>query len=233
MNPASESRPLPPFLAIAASLVLVCGGLLILTSTMPWNAPPESGSDTPAATVADAPAEAPVSATIAFAPQSNDGMPPASDETAAGDETVETAAVQPPEPQPAERAPAETVQSDPSPVPEDGALAASSVQDGEEPPADMAETAAIDAMQTNAEDVAQVDETEAGATEAIAAESMSVSEAEPMPQHMVEPGAVLETADVQAELAAAKTPQAAMDQTGTLLAETKPAAIATETIAEH
>ena len=36
MNPVSESRFLPSFFAVAASLVLVFGGIVLLTSTAPW-----------------------------------------------------------------------------------------------------------------------------------------------------------------------------------------------------
>ena len=36
MNPVSESRFLPSFFAVAASLVMVCGGIVLLTSTAPW-----------------------------------------------------------------------------------------------------------------------------------------------------------------------------------------------------
>lgn len=249
MNPASESRHLPPFLAIAASLVFVCGGLLLLTSTMPWSARPESGSDTKAAADADAPAEAPVSATIAFAPPSDVGLPPASDETAAADRNgaTEAAAAQPPVPQQAAPEPASTLQSDPSQVSDDDIAAASDD--------DAVEAEAVDAVQANAANVAQIDETEAGAAVATTAESMSVSEAEPLTQEAVEPSAALDTARADPELAEgpaeaapaaedqtgallaetqgpAEAAPAAKDQTGALLAETPPAAIAAETIAE-
>ena len=47
MNPVSERRSLPSFFAVAASLVLVCGGIVLLTSTAPWTPRPATEPPTP------------------------------------------------------------------------------------------------------------------------------------------------------------------------------------------
>src|SRR5262245_42820472 len=78
MNPGSESSTLPSSLAIVASLVLVCGGLLLLTSTAPWSSRPDTASETP---VAGSEPAAAAPATVAVAPPANTGSSPASAET--------------------------------------------------------------------------------------------------------------------------------------------------------
>jgi hypothetical protein len=152
MNPVRESRSLPSTLAIVASLVLVCGGLLLLTSTAPWSSRPEAASEASAPVAADAPVEAPVPVTIALAPPSNDGLPPASDETAGADrgETAEAAEAQPSSPQQATPDPVETVHPDPSSVPAEDSVAASGVPHIDETPADTAEAAKVDEAHVSA-----------------------------------------------------------------------------------
>jgi protein TonB len=246
MNPVSESRFLPSFLAIAASLVLVCGSLLLLTSTAPWSSRPNAASETSAPVAADTRIEVPVPATVVFAPRADDGAVPASEDAAEADrgDTVEAAEAQP---QQAAAEPVDTVHSDLSSVHGDDASAA--FPHIAETPANVAEAAELDATQASVADVSQVDETEAtaadvsqvdeteAAAEAIAAEAMNVSDAAPMPEDTAEPVAMLEIAEAGTEPAetppAAETAPAAKDQIGALLTESPPAAIATETIAEH
>ncbi len=55
MKPLSESRFLQSLLAVAASVVLVCGALILLTSTSPWTSRDEAGAPSPAAASASAP----------------------------------------------------------------------------------------------------------------------------------------------------------------------------------
>jgi periplasmic protein TonB len=55
MKPLSESRFLQSFLAIAASVVLVCGALILLTSTSPWTSREEAATPAPAAASANTP----------------------------------------------------------------------------------------------------------------------------------------------------------------------------------
>ncbi len=49
MNPESESRFLRSFLTVVASLVLVCGSLVLLTSTAPWTPRQEAADGAPTA----------------------------------------------------------------------------------------------------------------------------------------------------------------------------------------
>ncbi len=73
MNPVSESRFLQSFLAVVASLVLVCGVLVLLTSTAPWSPRQEAESDAPAATqAAGGASEIETPAAIAFAPPASE-----------------------------------------------------------------------------------------------------------------------------------------------------------------
>jgi len=73
MNPVSESRFLQSFLAVVASLVLVCGVLVLLTSTAPWSPRQEAESDAPAATqAASGASEIETPAAIAFAPPASE-----------------------------------------------------------------------------------------------------------------------------------------------------------------
>src|SRR5262245_31104898 len=90
MNPGSESSSLPSFLAVVASLVLVCGGLLLLTSTAPWSSRPDAASEAAAPAAADAAPETAPPATVAFAPPSdNESLPTRAEteETDRGDGT--------------------------------------------------------------------------------------------------------------------------------------------------
>jgi protein TonB len=223
MNPVSESRSLPSTLAIVASLVLVCGGLLLLTSTAPWTSRPE----TPVA-ANGAPA-------AAAAPASSESSP-AREETEAADrgDTTQIAEAQP---QQAAPEPAQINHFDQSFAQAEAAIATSGVAT-----ASVAEIATPDEAANAADvsvDVSEVDapEVEAETAEAITAESMSVSVAEPMPEDTLEPGATVETADAGTELVgtppAAETVAPEPDQIGAALSESPPATIATETVAEH
>ena len=240
MNPGSESSSLPSSLAIVASLVLVCGGLLLLTSTSPWSSRPDAASEAPAPVAADSVPEA-APATVAFAPPSNNESSPALGETAETDrgDTTDVAEAQL---QQAAAEPVETAPSDSSSAQAEDHEVASGVSEIETP-SDTANAAAVDATQASATDVSadvsQVEaaEVEAAAAEAIAAESMRVSEAEPMPDDTLEAGTAIETASAGTEPAetppAAETGAATTDQVGVILSESPPQAIATETVAEH
>jgi protein TonB len=213
MNPVSESPSLPSSLAIVASLVLVCGGLLLLTSTAPWTSRPDAASDVPAP--------------VAFAPPTNNESSPAPTTEADRGDATEAA-----EAQPAEAAVATSGVATSSvaqiEAPTDAANAAG---------VDATEASAADVSEVEAPEQVDAAGTEAAAAEAIAAESMSVSHAEPMPEDALEPGAEIETAAAGTEPAetppAAETGAAATDQIGAVLSESPPQAIATETIAEH
>src|SRR5262245_56135213 len=93
MNPASESRSFPSTLAIVASFVLVCGGLLLLTSTAPWTSRPVAPSEAPGAAAANGDRAAPA----------NNASSPASVDTAADDrgDTTQSADAQPQQATPA------------------------------------------------------------------------------------------------------------------------------------
>src|SRR5262245_12184507 len=240
MNPGSESSSPPSSLAIVASLVLVCGGLLLLTSTSPWSSRPDAASEAPAPVAADSVPEA-APATVAFAPPSNNESSPALEETAETDrgDTTDVAEAQL---QQAAAEPVETAPSDSSSAQAEGHEVASGVSEIETP-SDTANAAAVGATQASATDVSadvsQVDaaEVEAAAAEAIAAESMRVSEAEPMSDDTIEPGTAIERASAGTEPAetppAAETGAATTDQVGAMLSESPPQAIASETVAEH
>jgi protein TonB len=241
MNPVSESRSLPSTLAIVASLVLVCGGLLLLTSTAPWTSRPHAPSETPVPVAAKGEPAATAPAAVAVAPPANNESSPAREETEEADrgDTTQTAEAQP---QQAAPEPAEINHFDSSFAQGEAAVATSGVAQIAAPD-EAANAADVDATQASTDapsaDVSEVDapEVEAAAAEAIAAESMSVSDAEPMPEDTREPGAAVETADAGTELVgtppAAETAAAEPDQVGAILSTTPPAAIATETIAEH
>ncbi len=240
MNPGSESSSLPSSFAIVASLVLVCGGLLLLTSTSPWSSRPDAASEAPAPVAADSGPEAAAPATVAFPPPSNNESSPALEETAETDRGDTTDVAEAQLQQAAE--PVETAPSDSSSAQAEDPEVASGVSEIETP-SDAANAADVDATQASATDVSadvsQVDaaEVEAAAAEAIAAESMRVSEAEPMPDDTLEPGTAIETASAGTEPAetppAAETGAATTDQVGAMLSESPPQAIATETVAEH
>jgi protein TonB len=225
MNPVSENRFLPSFLAIAASLVLVCGGLLLLTQTAPWTLREDAGGEALAPLAADNAFEAAAPREITFAPSASaDGKATTeeTDETDRGD-TSQVADTEPAEPRQAAPEPVQPVVSEPSPAQAEDTVAASDVTE-------------VDGTRTDVMDVAQVDETGAGAAEAITAESMIVSDAEPVPESTVEPRTA-ETAAIGTEAAEAPAltaaPPAATDQIGELLAESAPTAVATETALEH
>ncbi len=59
MKPLSESRFLQSILAVAASVVLVCGALILLTSTSPWTPRDEAEAASPAPASASAPKTGP------------------------------------------------------------------------------------------------------------------------------------------------------------------------------
>jgi periplasmic protein TonB len=231
MDPVNESRSLPSTLAIAASFVLVCGGLLLLTSTAPWTSRPVAPSEAPVAAAAN---------TDRAAPASNPS-PPANAETAATDHGDITESAEA-EPQQAAPEPAETNHFASSFAQAEAAVATSGVHTIETPD-ETADAAHVDETQASAadvsDDVSEVDapEVEAAAAEATAAESMHVSDAEPTAEDTLVPGAATETASVDAETAetphAVETAAAEPDRIGAMLPESPPGAIATETIAEH
>ncbi len=242
MNPVSESRSLPSTLAIVASLVLVCGGLLLLTSTAPWTSRPDSASETPVAANGAPAAAGP--ATVAVAPPANNESSPTSEETEEADRG-ETTQIGEAQPQQAAPEPAEINHFDQSFAQAEAAVATSGVATSSVAQIAAPDEAAnaVDATQASAADVSvdvsEVDapEVEAAAADAIAAELMSVSDAEPMPEDTLEPGTAVETADAGTEpvetAPAAETAAAEPDQIGGMLSESPPATIATETIAEH
>ena len=242
MNPVSESRSLPSTLAIVASLVLVCGGLLLLTSTAPWTSRPDSASETPVAANGAPAAAGP--ATVAVAPEANNRSSPTSEETDEADRG-ETTQIGEAQPQQAAPEPAEINHFDQSFAQAEAAVATSGVATASVAQIGAPDEAAnaVDATQASAADVSvdvsEVDapEVEAAAADAIAAESMSVSDAEPMPEDTLEPGTAVETADAGTEpietAPAAETAAAEQDQIGGMLSESPPATVATETIAEH
>src|SRR5262245_2446797 len=235
MNPVSESPSLPSSLAIVASLVLVCGGLLLLTRTAPWTPRPDAASD----------AASP--ATVAVAPPANNRSSPARQETAEADRGDMTQAAEA-QPQQAAPEPAEINHFASSFAQAEGFVAASGVAQIEAPE-EAANEADVDAAQASAADVSadisevdvpeQVDAAgaEAAAAEAIAAESMSVSQAQPMAEDALAPGPEIEPASAVTEPAetppTAETGTAATDKIGAVLSESPPQAIATETVAEH
>jgi periplasmic protein TonB len=228
MNPVSESRSLPSSIAIVASLVLVCGGLLLLTSTAPWTSRPVGPSEAPVAVAAEGERAAPA----------NNASSPASADTEAADggDTTQTADA---EPQQAAPEPPETNHFQSSFAQAEAAVATAGVHTIETPD-DAADAAGVDETAASAadvsDDVAEVDAPEVEA-DATAAESMHVSDAEPMTADTLEPGAATETASVDAETAAtppaAETAAAEPDRIGAMLSETPPAVIATKTVAEH
>jgi protein TonB len=242
MNPVSENRSLPSTLAIGASLVLVCGGLLLLTSTAPWTSRPDSASETPVAANGAPAAAGP--ATVAVAPAANNGSSPTSEETDEADRG-ETTQIGEAQPQQAAPEPAEINHFDQSFAQAEAAVATSGVATSSVAQIGAPDEAAnaVDATEASAADVSvdvsEVDapEVEAAAAAAIAAESMSVSDAEPMPEDTLEPGTAVETADAGTEpvetAPAAETAAAEPDQIGGMLSESPPATIASETIAEH
>ncbi|MET0841540.1 MAG: TonB family protein [Methyloceanibacter sp.] len=242
MNPVSENRSLPSTLAIGASLVLVCGGLLLLTSTAPWTSRPDSASETPVAANGAPAAAGP--ATVAVAPAANNGSSPTSEETDEADRG-ETTQIGEAQPQQAAPEPAEINHFDQSFAQAEAAVATSGVATSSVAQIGAPDEAAnaVDATEASAADVSvdvsEVDapEVEAAAADAIAAESMSVSDAEPMPEDTLEPGTAVETADAGTEpietAPAAETAAAEPDQIGGMLSESPPATIASETIAEH
>src|SRR5262245_54694797 len=235
MNPVSESPSLPSSLAIVASLVLVCGGLLLLTSTAPWTSRPDAASD------AASPAR------VAVAPPANNRSSPAREETAEADRGDMTQAAEA-QPQQAAPEPAETNRFASSFAQAEGSVAASGVAQIEAPD-EAANEPGVDATEASAADVSadvsevdapeQVDAAgaEAAAAEAIAAEAMSGSQPEPMPENALAPGPEIKTASAGTEPAktppAAETGAAATDQIGAVLSESPPQTIATETVAEH
>jgi periplasmic protein TonB len=233
MNPVSESRSLPSTLAIVASLVLVCGGLLLLTSTAPWTSRPDPASETSVAANGAPAAAAP--ATFAVAPPANSESSPAREETEEADRG-DTTQIGEAQPQQGAPEPAEINYFDQSFAQAEAAVATSGVAtssvDQIEAPDEAANAADVSA------DISEVDapEVEAEAADAIAAESMSVSAAEPMHEDTLEPGAAVETADAGAGPVtppAAEPAAAEPDQIGAMISESPPQAIATETIAEH
>jgi protein TonB len=234
MNRVSETRSLPSPLAIVASLVLVCGGLLLLTSTAPWTSRPDAPSE--ASVAADGEPAAAGPATVAVAPPATNESSPAREETEEADrgDTTQIAEAQSQQGAPE---PSEINHFDQSFAQAEAAVATSGAAT-----ASIAEIAAPDEAANVADvsaDVSEVDapEVEAEAAEAITGESMSVSDAEPMPEDTLEPGAAVETADAGTELVgtppAAETAMAEPDRIGAVLSESPPAAIATETVAEH
>ena len=226
MNPVSESRFLPSFLAIAASLVLVCGGLLLLTSTAPWTSREDAGGDARAPFAADKAFEAAAPRQITIAPSASAGREAATDEAEATDrgDTFQVAEAQPAQPRQAAPEPVQPVVSEPSPAQAEDTIAASDVTE-------------VDEARADAMDVAQLDEAVVSASEAITAESMSVSDAEPIAENTVETSAVPETAPVKTGAVeahvAAEASSAPRDQIGETLAESAPQAIATATVAAH
>ena len=118
------------------------------------------------------------------------------------------------------------VVSEPSPAQAEDTLAVS----------DATDVIEVDEARADAIDVAQLDEAVASASEVIAAESMSVSDAEPMPEYTAETSAVPETAPVNTGAVeapvAAEASSAPSDQIGELLAKSAPEPVAAETISE-
>ena len=225
MNPVSESRLLPSFLAIAASLVLVCGGLVLLTQTAPWISREDAGGEAHAPLAADDAFEVAAPREITFAPSASAEGQAATGETEEADrgDTSQVADAQPAEPRQPKPEPVQPVVSEPSPAQAEDTVAASDVIE-------------VDETQADATNVALLDESVASASEAIAVESMSVSDAEPISESTVETSAVLETAPVKTGAAEAQavteTPPAATDQIGELLAEPAPEPVTVETISE-
>ena len=242
MNPVSESRSLPSTLAIVASLVLVCGGLLLLTSTAPWTSRPDSASETPVAANGAPAAAGP--ATVAVAPPANNGSSPTREETEEADRG-ETTQIGEAQPQQAAPEPAEINHFDQSFAQAEASVATPGVatSSGAQIGAPDEAANAVDATEANAADVSvdvsEVDapEVEAAAADAMAAELMSVSDAGPMPEDTLQPGTAVETADAGTEpvetAPAAETAATEPDQIGGMLSKSPPATIATETIAEH
>ena len=226
MKRNSESRFLPSFLATGASFVLVCGGLLLLTSTAPWTAREDAGGEAPARLAAEKAYEAAAPREIALAPTASAGREAATDETKATDpgDTSQVAQAQSGEPQQVAPEPVQPVVSEPSTAQSEDTVAASDVTE-------------IDAARTEAADVAQIDEAVTSASEAIAAESMSVSAAEPISETTVETSSVPEAAAVKTGAVeahvAAEPSSAPSDQIGEMLAEFPPQAIETDAVAER
>ena len=150
MNPVTESRFLPPFLATTASIVLVCGGLLLLTSTAPWTSREEAASDASVPRSAERAAKPSPPAQIALAPSTSAGGF-AGAETPEADHGENTQVVEAPQ--------ADTQQAAPRPAHDTAAA--------DVPGANDSETHASDVPQADEDedtsDGPQVDETEAGA----------------------------------------------------------------------
>ena len=262
MKPVNESRFLPSFFAVAASLVLVCGGIVLLTSTAPWTPRPTTEPSLANSEFYVAEAEAPAEIGIARA-TSEPGE--ARTSSATEPQTNSDEGTQIAEAQPASREPVQPVAAEPS-SPLDGAATAAPGMP-QAPEADgalaaeaVAAEATVVSETTTPESAPDADGTVAA--EAVAAESMGVSEtttpesapetgaavaaeavAAPMvasetetPESAPETGAAPEAAAVDsgepAMPVAAETTEAATDQIGDLLEEASPGAIATETIVE-
>jgi periplasmic protein TonB len=95
MKPLSESRFLQSFLAVAASVVLVCGALILLTSTSPWTSREETETPSPAAASASAPGTSAPSAPVMRQPSeatanTEDGLAQAEQTSSQRDQPVVT-----------------------------------------------------------------------------------------------------------------------------------------------
>lgn len=252
MNPESESRFLRSFLTVVASLVLVCGSLVLLTSTAPWTPRQEAADGAPTAPrSARGASESETQAELAIAPsesESDDQTLPseAAGEAGSGAE-IQVAEAGSGAPEPVQYAASESSSSqseeeavDASVAPqvvepeavESEAIVTESMMGGE--PGTGADAAPAYAPETDV-----VPETEAADSGApptpVAIETAAAAEQESAPATPVavetteaaDPNSVEPATPVGAE-----TTEAA-DRSGELLAESPaPAAIATETIGE-
>ena len=220
MNTVSESRFLPPFLAVGASLVLVCGGLLLLTSTSPWTPRQEAESEPPLPqTTADA-AETKVLLDVAFAPAPSMTDLARPGEPAAEDKTASDGATQTAEAEPA---------------------AAESVRPAAAEPAQPVtmEATSPEVDEVIAAEVSEVPSPEPVEAEPIAAESMMVSDSEPTAEDAAAAATVTGTvadapavATGQPETPIVAETAATADDLGPLLSESQPAAIPAKTVSE-
>ena len=262
MNPVSESRFLPSFFAVAASLVMVCGGIVLLTSTAPWTPRATTEPSMAGSEFYVAEAEAPTKIEVPRSTSEPDEAPTAAadPEANSGEET------QVAEAQPASPEPVQPLAASPSPALDEAATAAPGMPQAPEAdgaaaaeavPAEsmvVSETAtpesapdadgtvAAEAVAAESMVVSETAPPESApetdgvvAAEAVAAESMVMSETE-TPESAPETGAAPKAAAVDsgepAMPVAAETTEAATDQIGELLAVSPPGAIATETIVE-
>jgi protein TonB len=259
MNPRSESRFLRSFLTVVASLVLVCGGLVLLTSTAPWTprqevadgAPPvpqaelaiapseteNGGQSLPAETVAEASSSAEIQVAQAE-PGAPESVQYAASETSTtqSEEAVVAASPQFAEPEAVE---SEAIATESMMIADPGTEAGTAPADT--PGTDVvAETESPDRGAPATPVTVQTVTVETVAVETVAAETVAVEttaaakpESEPATQVAVETTQAADPNNVAPATTVAAEATEAADQSSESLAESPaPAAIATETVVE-